>query len=81
MINGDSESERSRKILQRENDLHQGRLVGPNFWSRYMENATSLNFGGPAGGWAPGRRPAPKSDSTWLVETENSEAPSNSNTL
>ena len=23
-----------------------------------MENATSLNFGGPAGGWAPGKAPS-----------------------
>ena len=58
------------KILQRENDQFQGLPNGPKFWSRFMKIATSANFGGPAGGWAPGRRPAPKSDTIWLVETE-----------
>ena len=42
---------------------------------------TFLNFGGPAGGSAPGRRFAPKSGSTWLVETDESEAPFYSNIL
>ena len=30
----DSEGERSRKILQRENDWGQGRRVGPKFWGK-----------------------------------------------
>ena len=45
------------------------------------ENCANLNFRGPAGGEAPGRRFAPKSGSTWLVETDKSEAQSYSNTL
>ena len=39
-------------------------------------NGAKFNFGGPAGGSAPGRRFATKSDITWLVETEKSEVPS-----
>ena len=45
------------------------------------ENSAKFNFGGPAGGSAPGRRFAPKNETTWLVETDKSEAQSYSNIL
>ena len=44
---------------------------GQNFWSRFMKFQYFLILAALPGAWAPGRRSAPKSNSTWLVETEN----------
>ena len=81
-IVSDSESERSRKISGRENEWGQGRADAPDFWKKCSLRAFCSILAALPGAPAPGKARRPQSKyTTWLVETENSEAPSYSKIL
>ena len=68
-------------MLHRENDLLQGRREGPKFGEkRQLHEASRVLAALPGAERHEGAQP-PREAHTWLVETENSEAPSYSNTL
>ena len=67
--------------MQRENDLGQGRQDGPTFSEkRQLHEAGRILAALPGAERQEGAQ-LPREAHTWLVETENSEAPSYSNTL
>ena len=68
-------------MLQRENDLGQRRRDGPKFWEKRQLHEASLILAAlPGADRREGAQP-PREAHTWLVETENSEAPALSNIL
>ena len=67
--------------MQRENDQGQGRRGGPDFWEkRQLHEASRVLAALPGAERREGGQP-PRIRDTWLVETENSEAPAHSNLL